>query len=141
MKEKIKGFLKKYALAALLIIGGIVLIGFGVSRCEKLASFKETAATISKIESYYDSDGDLEHLVYVTYTVDGETYVSQYDEYSSTFYEGKSITVRYDPEAPASVMSPSVIPLIIFFGFGVGLTGFGIYRFYVIFSPKNEDEL
>lgn len=66
---------------------------------------KEIEAVISSIESYRDSDGDINHEVYVEYSVDGNYYNNRISFYSTSMYEGKSIKIIYDLNNPNHIIS------------------------------------
>lgn len=56
----------------------------------------DTIETITSISASRNSNSDTYHIVYVTYNVLGNTYESQLNDYSSNFYEGKTIDIYYD---------------------------------------------
>jgi len=65
----------------------------------------ETEAQITHIVSHYDKSADrTSHDVYVTYEVDGKTYENVPISYwTGSMYEGKVITISYNPKNPSEV--------------------------------------
>jgi len=96
---------------ALACIAGGVYLTFFHSR-----GFVGTAARIVSVRESFDSDGDWIYYPTVEYTVDGKTYRGELDVGSSSYREGDTIRVLYDPENPTVVhgASPLSILLIIF---------------------------
>lgn len=71
-------------------------------------------ATISRIETYTDSDGDTQHTVYVDYRYGGKTYKDvELSRYSSSMDEGDEITVELDPKNPEELASSPLGSLIV----------------------------
>lgn len=89
------------------IIFALVFIGVGiylsVREFEFINGGAKTQATIVDIEAYYDSDGDLNHRVYVTYTVDGTVYNERLDTYTSSMRVGDTVPIRYMPDNPSNI--------------------------------------
>lgn len=79
---------------------------------------------ITEINTYYDSDDDLNHEVWVSYQYNGETYESRLSEYSSSMYEGGRIDLYVDPENPHKVRSGSAATILFFIFGGLGLVFF-----------------
>ena len=115
----------------LLILGSLFffigLVFIVVSLCVWRADVKffktavPTSAEIVDIQSYRDSDGDLSHEVFVSYTADGMSYdYVRMNEYSSGMYIGKMIEVYYNPTDPGKVKtkSGSIILILIFLVLG-----------------------
>lgn len=89
-----------------LLVGGLIWLVNAVN-------FKSTAAKItgeiSRIEVYRDSDGDVNHSVFVTYHYGGKLYEDvSISSYSSSMYEGKAISLYCDPEHPGKVRKGSM---------------------------------
>ncbi len=59
-------------------------------------------AVISDIQSEYRHD-EYVHYTIVTYEVDGVSYTNKLDTYTSSFYVGKKITIRYMPDNPNQI--------------------------------------
>ena len=97
---------------------GLVMIVAGICIRVNTGNFAEDAGeitgTISSIEKYRDMDGDIHHYVYVNFTYNGKEYRNvELSEYSSSMYEGKKITLLFNPEADgtAIVRTKSMINL------------------------------
>ena len=93
------------------LIGIALLIG-GWFFLMRTVRFHKTAveitAVITTIDSYRDSDGDTHHRVYIDYDFDGVHYGDvRLGEYSSTMYEGKTLTLLVDPRDPLNVQGKS----------------------------------
>lgn len=90
-----------------LVIGIGLLVG-SFFLLKSFNDFKEIAVEITgkivQIESYYDSDHELHHKAYVTYTYNGKVYDSvPLNYYSSSMFEGKEIKLLCDPENPGHI--------------------------------------
>lgn len=105
------GFLAA-AFAVLLIITGIWL-QFFYSR----GFVRTTAIIVSIQEEGYDSDNDeMLYSAVVEYTVGGVTYTEKLDTHSSSYREGKTVKVLYDPENPSVVHDGDGMGLYILIG-------------------------
>lgn len=131
MKDKIKVVKMIFGLFAALgiifIIVGILWLAIG-SRFKKNAV--EVSAVIQEIEQYRDSDGDLSHRVYVSYSYNEQNYENvRLNEYSSNMYEGKEIEIMIDPNNPRVNMMNLGLYLGsgIFIGMGVIFACVGIF--------------
>lgn len=70
-----------------------------------MAEAEEISGVIDTIETYRDSDHDIHHRAYVSYTYNGQQYSKvRVNFYSSTMYEGKEITLYCDPRHPERVV-------------------------------------
>lgn len=109
------------------------------SNDEFMKTAKTTEGIISDIETYreWDSDDDryeTKHRAYVTYEVNGQTFSHiKLSYYSSNMYEGKEITLYYDPVNPRKIkvdgeMTVSFIIMLILGGV------FAIVGFIVMFA-------
>ena len=80
------------------IIGGIfVVIGLIiVGNVFNYENKESTVGIITEISTYRGNNDDRNYRVYVSYNVDGRTYESELNGYSSSFYEGKKINIYYD---------------------------------------------
>lgn len=96
---------KSVSSAPFVIIFALIFIGVGVYLSVRELEFvnggTKTQATIVDIESYYDSDGDLNHRVYVTYEVDGTVYGGRLDTYTSSMRVGNTVPVYYMTDNPS----------------------------------------
>ncbi|MBQ1192810.1 MAG: DUF3592 domain-containing protein [Lachnospiraceae bacterium] len=109
------------------------------------SNFKSTAeeviGEISRIETYYDSDHDLSHHVYVSYTYDG-IYCEDVSigSYNSSMYKGKEITLLCDPENPYHIMEKSsgAIVGIILAGMGAIFGAVGIVPMVVTIRKNKQ---
>lgn len=104
------------------VIFGLVFIVVAVvvssSGKKSIENYLPVEATIKEIR-YVDDN----HKPYVEYEVDGETYHSELNFYSSSMYEGQRIEVLYNPENPSQTASEDAFKII---GFVFGLIG-GIF--------------
>ena len=87
---------------------GIIFFAVGIFIAVLGNKFKRNAvevnAVISEIESYRDSDGEISHNVYVSYSYNGRDYKDiELNEYGSNMYEGKEILIMIDPDSPRSL--------------------------------------
>ncbi len=103
----------------------------------------ETEANIVKIETRWDDiDDEYDHTVYVTYIIDGKTYLAKLNSYSSSYYEGKHITVLVDPNNYYSAMDKSMrnfIP-VTFSSIGSVFLIIGLIGYVVVVSKQNKIE-
>lgn len=107
---------------------GLVMIVAGICIRVNTGNFAEDAmeitGTISSIERYRDIDGDIHHYVYVNFTYNGKEYRNvELSEYSSSMYEGKKITLLFNPEADgtAIIRTKSMINLPAMIVFFIGI--------------------
>ena len=86
------------------VIGVGMLIGsFSILNMETSAmdGAEEITAYITDIQTHRDSDGDVDHDVFVTYEYGGVTYEDQkITSYSSDMYIGEELTLFYNPLRP-----------------------------------------
>lgn len=77
--------------------------------------FIKTEAVISKITEQKDSDGDVDHDVYINFTFDGVEYEDvRYSQYSSTMHVGDSLFVEVDPADPDNLPEDLTVAAIVF---------------------------
>lgn len=112
MKKNRNGSLAEVIVFAVFAIVGIGMLIGGVFFLKSSLEFKkiakETTATISEIRTSTDREGDVHHSVYVTYKVNGEEYEDRpLNFYSSSMYQGKKLTILYDPDNPNRIGSES----------------------------------
>ena len=97
---------------------------------------------ITEIETYRDTDGDVEHEVYVAYQYDGEDYESRINSYTSSMYEGGRIDLYIDPDNPYKVRALGSMTLFYLIFGGVGsvffVIGLCFVLSYVMKKSKND---
>lgn len=95
----------------MLVFGAVYFIMGAVVRDQKkfLKNALPIEAEITSIEKEVKKDGGerkISHSTYVTYIVDGKVYSNvPLGYYNSNMYEGKRITVYYDPQNPGRIES------------------------------------
>ena len=111
---------------------GIGLLAGSFAMFKSTSDFKKIAeevpAKIIRIEDYYDSDDELHHRVYVTYSYNGTVYDDvPINFYSSSMFEGKEITLLCDPEHPKRLREASVVDfaglILLIMGLAFSLVG------------------
>ena len=104
------------------IIGGIfVVIGLIiVGNVFNYENKESTVGIITEISTYRGNNDDRNYRVYVSYNVDGRTYESELNGYSSSFYEGKEIEIYYDKDNPNKIGMKSLDLLFLILP-GIGL--------------------
>lgn len=113
-----------------LLIGIVLLIVGGAVTATRVPESQRVyvPATIVRIDSYRDSDGDTEHDVYISYEAEGQQFEREVNFYSSSYYEGKVIEVYYEAGNPGkiNVKGGDLVMQIALFAAGVvfGLVGF-----------------
>ena len=115
-----------FVAAAIFIVVSIL----SLAKETKFSRGERADATITQIISYTSGD-DLEHEVTVEFTTaDGQVISGILDSYSSSFYEGKVIPVKYMPDDPHdfTYAKGSYLILIIFAAAGVLLVGAGVFK-------------
>ncbi len=108
------------------VITGIIWMISGIRFRENAA---EVMAVITEIDTYRDSDGDINHRVYVNYSYGGKTYNDiPLGEYSSGMYEGKEIELLVDPQRPGRVSTAfgNIFGSSMFIGMGAIFAAVGI---------------
>lgn len=90
-------------------------------------NFYENAKSTTAVITGFRSDGDSTTAL-VTYQVDGQSYTSRLNYYSSTMKRGQEMTVYYDPSNPVNVESKgaSTFLIVILLIFAVVFGGFAI---------------
>lgn len=121
---------------------GIIITSIGLYTSVKTLDSSNKVDTIGTITSIVRTSSDTPN-VYVTYDVDGRSYTSVINGYSSSFYEGKKIDIYYmknDPNTIGSKKLELLLLLIPFMGLIFLLIG-GINIFKVIRNKKKKDRL
>ncbi len=127
-------------IAIIFAIVGIVLImvSLGLYMLTTYKNNEATKAVITKIETYGRGD-DQSHIVTVTYQVDGKTYETNLNSWSSDWYESKEIEVYYDVNNPYKVQAKEMMylgPLIT----GILGTEFTLFSVaYLIFTSNKRN--
>lgn len=124
--------------AALIITGSVLL-----ARAE---SFKknavETEATITKIESYEDSDGDTQYNVLVEFYVDDTKLEGSLGYHASGMKKGQTIQIFYNPDDPHDFKSASedlwMFVIFIVAGIPFAIVGFSTVIIKLITAIKNR---
>lgn len=136
-------------IATIIVFALLTVVFFGIAIWSSFRSveiqkyYKETEATISRIEIYWDSeDEEYDHYTYVDYTVDNVEYTNRkLDYYTSTFREGDTITILYDTRNPSNITHPSSNITLQIACFVIG----GIFACILIFTVvkfiKNKNSL
>lgn len=115
-----------YVVFVIFLIVGIGLLAGAFLFSRYFASFKaraeEVTGEITRIEEYYDSDRELRHHVYVSYTYDGVDYDDvSINSYNSSMYEGKEIELLCDKKNPEHIMKKSAGNLVVIILAGIGI--------------------
>lgn len=115
-----------YVVFVIFLIVGIGLLAGAFLFSRYFASFKaraeEVTGEITRIEEYYDSDRELRHHVYVSYTYDGVDYDDvSINSYNSSMYEGKEIELLCDKKNPEHIMGKSAGNLVVIILSGIGI--------------------
>ena len=110
---------KTYLAPAILLLGGLLFLVSGVIKYTQVTSFPQTNAMITQIdwEPGVGEESD-KYTVYVRYSVGGTTYDQQLDNYKSSYREGQTITIRYNPEKPETITALSTPAAILITAFG-----------------------
>ena len=123
------------------VVIGILLLAVGVVLLFTSPSsdkFVETTAEIVQIIEERSFDDEVTYYTFVEYRVDGVLYRQQLDTYDGTFYEGKQITVYFNPENPSEVHgSTTSFTLYAFIAGGVCLL-IGIAGMVIVFTQAQK---
>ena len=104
------------SIGAIFVIIGLVVFGSVFNYENKV----DSVGTITEILSYRSTNHNINHEVYVSYTVEGKEYKSRLNSYSSSFFEGKEIDIYYDKDNPNKIGVKSLDLLFLIFP-GIGL--------------------
>lgn len=114
--------LKKLIAVLMFLVGGVVLVVFGVTSMKQVSNFPQTDAVVAGVHKELVPDGEggstQEVTVYVTYTVDGKEYTEEVSNVSGTLKEGDSLRVCYNPEKPEEVYGASKTGPVIMLAMG-----------------------
>lgn len=132
----------------LFFVLGLIMLIVGISLAISTNNFMKTAvstsATITRIDSRRDSDGDTNYTVIVEFKVDGQTYGGELNYYTSSMYVGKNETVYYDPSNPnhfkgkGSEIVNYILPIM---GIVFMLVGGGIIMSMILKAKKKKKVL
>lgn len=106
-----------------------------------ISEAEEISGIVERIEAYRNSDGDINHRVYVSYAYGGKQYDNvRVNFYSSNMYEGKEITLYCDPENPGKVIvkGSDLFAVIILAAMGIIFTCIGVIPILVSIRRKAE---
>lgn len=132
-------------LGIVFFIVGFVFLGAGTLMLVHENEFKktavETSATITDIQSYSDTNGDIQYDVYIAFDVDGKRYSGRLNAYSSSMDVGEAVSIYYDPDNPNEFMYGSAtVGFIIFIALGglFSLVGLGIVISSIMKKKKKK---
>ena len=110
---------KTYLAPDILLLGGLLFLVSGVIKYTQVTSFPQTNAMITQIdwEPGVGEESD-KYTVYVRYSVGGTTYDQQLDNYKSSYREGQTITIRYNPSNPETITALNTPATILITAFG-----------------------
>ena len=125
---------------------GVIFLITGVFVCIDAFNYDnkvQTTATITRIISYRGQDNEIRYNTYVKYDVDGIEYNSKVNSYSSSFYEGKEISVYYNKSNPSEVYAKGFEFFVIMFpAFGIIFSAIGGIGLFVRYNKgKSEKNL
>ena len=110
---------RRIILPLILLALAVVLFVFGGINIKRQKSWIKTDAVITHLEYTPGAgDDDAEWKVVVAYDAEGVHYVAELDEYKSSFSEGQSVAVRYNPAEPGQVTADGIIGIIMMFACG-----------------------
>lgn len=111
---KNNGSWKTYLAIAVLLLGGLLFFISGLVKFTQVNSFPQTNALITQIEWEPGTGDEADtYKVFVRYSVGGTTYDEELDNYKSSYREGQTITIRYNPDKPESITGLSTPVTII----------------------------
>lgn len=113
-------------IGALMFSAGIAMIIHGKNVEE---NWDTATATVCRIDSEEDSDGDIDYTVYVDYTYGGQTfYGKRLNSYSSSMRIGNSVPIYVNPENPSEFESPGTrVAGFVMGGLGIGFSAIGVW--------------
>ena len=137
---------KKTSINRIFAVIGVALIITGSVLLARAESFKknavETEATITKIESYEDSDGDTQYNVLVEFYVDDTKLEGSLGYHASGMKKGKTIQIVYNPDDPHDFKSASedlwMFVVFIVAGIPFAIVGFSTVIIKLITAIKNR---
>jgi len=105
-------------LAPVILLAAVVLFTvLGIQDIKAQKTYTETTGVITSITEEQGADADkTDYHVWVSYTVDGESYQSELGSYSSSMKKGDEVAIRYNPENPNDIVQAGVLGVILMFG-------------------------
>ena len=137
---------KKTSINWIFAVIGVALIITGSVLLARAESFKknavETEATITKIESYEDSDGDTQYNVLVEFYIDDTKLEGSLGYHASGMKKGQTIQIFYNPDDPHDFKSASkdlwMFVVFIVAGIPFAIVGFSTVIIKLITAIKNR---
>jgi hypothetical protein len=124
------------------LLVGLIFLDVGIFMVGKSSTegMIETKATIINIESNcYGYDDDCDHKTTVSYRANGRDYTKVLNEYSSSYYEGKEITIHYDKANPDRIVTNlSKFLVWIFVGMGGLFTLIGGIGYFMMLKNSSK---
>lgn len=133
----------KFTYAIFALIGALIVF-LGIKLHQSNVKFLETAQTttaeIVDIDVEYDYEGESDYTVYVEFVVDNQKYDGTLNQYDSTMFVGKEVTVYYDPANPENFKgSATKFTGYLLIGFGAIFTLVGVIPMFTS-SKSSIDE-
>ena len=129
-------FLDNIVWIILLFIGSLYLIISCILYTTGTIPFQNREKAAAIITSIEEMDED-DYKILVSYVIDGNIYNSKLNTYSSSYYEGKEITIYYDKTNPVSIADTDIDIIAIIFG-GVGIYAIAIAIIIIIFKLRKK---
>ncbi len=134
---KNNGAWKTNLVVAVLLLGGLLFLVSGLIKFSQINNYPQTNAMITQIEwepgAGEESD---KYTVYVRYSVGGTTYDQQLDNYKSSYREGQTITIRYNPDKPTTITAVGPVGATIITAFGGLLFAAGVVALAKVLREK-----
>ena len=112
--------MRNFWVGLVIFIAGAAFLGIGIYvTFFSHRGYVETTARIISVERIDHGTEDDSHIVYVEYTVDGQTYQEKSNAYTSGDKEGKKVKIYYDPEDPSKIVRDGSVIGYISMGCGV----------------------
>ena len=128
---------KTNLVVAVLLLGGLLFLVSGLIKFSQINNYPQTNAMITQIEwepgAGEESD---KYTVYVRYSVGGTTYDQQLDNYKSSYREGQTITIRYNPEKPTTITAVGPVAATIITAFGGVVLAAGVAALAKVLREK-----
>ncbi|MBQ7637354.1 MAG: hypothetical protein IJS90_00450 [Clostridia bacterium] len=128
----------KYIAPIIGVVGGIIFIFMGFRILKEIKSFPQIEVVVDEVshDSHIDTDGTVvnETNVFVTYTIDGESYREVLQSASGKLKKGDTVKVYYDPDDPTYVSAATKGSAYICMGVGALfaiLTVFSVVRLVI----------